>query len=261
MGQERIKSPFGWVGNKEKFLDKILKHIDYEPDYYVEPFAGSGVVLLNTEPHFCDVLNDLNKNVVNFFKVLQDPDTLEELLFKMEMHPYSREQFQDYLNSELEGLDAAVAFWYLTIASFSKKGQHFGRRMENSSDAKKIYDRLPFFRKIHERLLDVKVLNKDCFEVIEKYDSESTIFYIDPPYVSAYNGMYDEEDFGEREHRRLLQLIGDIDGKVILSGEPCDYYDEMKYWDYRECWQAQANIGSREKGRYECVWVKHSTVM
>lgn len=259
-----IEAPFVWAGSKKAHLDHILPHIPANTTRFVDAFGGSGVVLLNTPFHKLDVYNDLNSNVVNFFRVLRDKDTLDELIHKLEMHPHSREQFDVYRASKFDfpdPVDQAVAWYYTIETSFSRLGRHYGRNMQASFETRRVYERLPLFEQVHLRLRHCYIENKNAFEIVREYDDPKTVFYLDPPYTETQHGTYIGPTFGEKDHRALLDLIRTVRGRVILSGEPCSYYDEVDFWDFKEVWPAPVRIKSesRHKGRLECLWVKHST--
>jgi DNA adenine methylase len=82
--------PFGWYGGKYSHLDWLLPLLP-KCHHYCEPFAGSGAVLLNREPSPVETYNDLDGEVVNFFRVSRDHS--EDLLKAIALTPFSREEF------------------------------------------------------------------------------------------------------------------------------------------------------------------------
>lgn len=257
-----IEAPFVWPGSKKAHLDKILPLIPYT-SRFVDAFGGSGIVLLNTPFHILDVYNDLNGNVVNFFRVIREKETLDEFVHKMELHAHSREQFDEYVinrHTLPDPVDRAVAWYYTIETSFSRLGRHYGRNMQASAETRRVYERLPGLEQIHLRIRNCYIECKNAFDIIREFDHPETVFYLDPPYTGTQHGTYSGPQFSEEDHKALLALIGEVQGTVILSGEPCDYYDDMDYWDYTDKWPAPVRIKSesRHKGRYECVWVKNA---
>lgn len=259
-----IEPPFIWPGNKRMHLEHILPHVPMNCNRFVDVFGGSGVVLLNTPFHEFDVFNDLNSHVVNFFRVIRKRETLDEFVKQMELHVHSREQFEEYRESRdllLDPVERAVAWYYTIETSFSRLGRHYGRNMRASYETRRVYERLQHLEQVHLRIRHCYIENKNAFELALEHDSPDTTFYMDPPYINTQHGTYKHDDFGPKKHRDLLELIDQLKGKVILSGEPCEMYDEYDYWEFTDKWAAtsRVNNGDRSQGRIECLWVKPST--
>jgi len=111
---------------------------------------------------------------------------------------------------------------------------------------------------VHERLRDVKVLNRPALDVIRSEDGEATLFYLDPPYLPetrAAREVYDLE-MSEADHRELLALLRSVKGKVILSGYPSRLYDEALASWTRHAFDLPNNAaGGATKGREtEVIW-------
>ena len=78
--------PFGWYGGKFSHLDWLLPLLP-ECHHYCEPFSGSGAVLLNRPPSPVETFNDLDGEVVNFFRALRDQK--EKLVEAIGLTPFS----------------------------------------------------------------------------------------------------------------------------------------------------------------------------
>lgn len=262
----RIEPPFVWAGSKMNHLSHVLPFIPPSTKRFVDAFGGSGAVLLNTPFHELDVFNDLNSNVANFFMVLQNRDTMEELIGKLELLVHSREIFDSWRDKfradrwDFDSkVDQAVAWYYTIQVSFSRLGRHYGRNMRASFETRRVYERIPYFEQVHLRIRHAYIENKNALELIKEFDSKDTVFYLDPPYWDTHVGTYKGPLFGDSEHKALIDLIGRLKGRVILSGSECPYYDEVDFWSYKEKWPAEKKIKieSRSEGRMECLWVKH----
>jgi len=254
-----IEPPFIWPGNKRMHLDKVLPLLPYT-SRFVDVFGGSGVVLLNTPFHELDVFNDINSHVANFFRCLAHRATKRRLIHQIEMHVHSRELFEEYRedkDSIEDPVDRAVAWFYTIETSFSRLGRHYGRNMQASFETRRVYERLKYFEQVHLRVRHCYIENKNAFDLAMEYDAPDTVFYMDPPYINNPTGTYKHNEIN---HHNLLQLIGMLQGHVVLSGEPNDLYDSQHYWSHIEKWPAASRIKatSRSKGRFECLWVKPS---
>src|SRR5438046_8190266 len=79
---------FGYYGGKFSHLDFILPHLPNHYTHYCEPFGGSGAILINRDPAVIETYNDLDSEVVNFFRCLRDKH--EELIRAISLTPFSR---------------------------------------------------------------------------------------------------------------------------------------------------------------------------
>jgi DNA adenine methylase len=229
----------------------MLKHIlKIMPPHriYVEVFGGSGKVLLNKKPSEIEVWNDFDRKIANLFHVVAFK--FEEFYEKTRFLVYSRELYKTYLKElkgtgmiELGDVDMAVKMYYVLSGTFGGGGSGFKysgfafSRREN--EARRYWNRLEKLEQIRERLAGVLIECDDFEKVIRRWDSEETLFYLDPPYFGVETYY---EGFSVEDHKRLLSLLKEIKGKWLLSGYANELYD-------REL--ASFN-------RFEFVSIKHS---
>lgn len=218
---------FGYPGGKTTIAPWI---IDYFPEHsvYVEPFGGSASVLMQKPKASAEVYNDINSDCVAFFQAVKSH--ADELKKWIENTPYSRELYEKWQTEFNEGVrpddtvEQAGRFWFLTAASFgSKIHQGGGTFSVMKTDCKKShYGPVRWQRKgdnvknIRDRFHNVQIENLDCVEVLEKYDSEDTFFYCDPPYVDVGEDYYRTED-GGFNHSRFVDSLHDLEGKWLVS--------------------------------------------
>ena len=206
-----LRPPINRMGGKSRLRKTI---IDIIPEHicYVEPFFGAGWVYFGKEKSEVEVINDIDKELVNLFRMLKEhPEEVERVL-KYEF--ISRDKFAAYKNMNVEymtEIQRAVRYLYLISNSFGSRGVSFGY-----GAVKKPYQKIfkQDFENLRERLTNTYVENKSVFEVIEKYDRPGTLFFCDPPYLdtSAYNNKFELED-----HIRLRDVLSNIQGKFILT--------------------------------------------
>lgn len=245
--------------------DEILKNFPKSYDLYVEGFGGSGSVLFAKKVTPAEIYNDLDQNVYSLFSVIQNEEQLNELSRRMALLCYSeqfREDFKQQLkDSSVVGIDRALAFLYVSRSSFNSVGgfsitHKYIRNgvMRSIHDYLSCIDRLP---EIHERLKRVVIINRDIFELLDKYDEPGVFMYLDPPYVSetrTSNTKYNHE-FTIQDHERFVNRVLNFSGKVLISG-----YDHPIY-DILEASGKFMKISfpdPNNKDRTECLWRNYS---
>lgn len=254
-----------WHGGKWKLAPWIISHFPPH-QVYVEPFGGAASVLMRKPRSYGEVYNDLDQDVVNLFRVLQNPLSAEALRVKLRLTPFSREEFETgYLDCD-DPIERARRLVILCFMGFGSNGHNKATRTgfrANSNrsgttpahDWANYPDRLPA---IIERLRGVVIENREAIEVMGQHDSAETLHYVDPPYIwetcsSAMhrNRRYTHELDAEG-HRRLLAFLLSLDGAIVLSGYPHDSYDQaLDGWRRIEI-DAHAD-GARD--RVEVIWL------
>ena len=204
-----------WVGGKRRLAKKILP-IFPEHKCYVEPFAGGAALFFLKEPAKVEVLNDINLDLVNLYRVVQHH--LDEFVRQFRWALTSRkiyEWLQDTPPDVLTDIQKAARFYYLQKLAFGGKvsGQTFGtattskprlnllRIEEELSDA-------------HLRISNIYIEHLPWDKCIEKYDRPHTLFYCDPPYYGTEGyGV----DFGLEQYDRMAELAKSIKGNMVIS--------------------------------------------
>lgn len=242
-----IRAPFGYIGNKESSTEYILKELPHR-NIYVEVFGGSGTILLSREPCPLEVYNDRFGGVTAFYRVLRDPVLLDKLLGRIELTIHSREEFiwcRDTWDIVEDEVERAARWYYMNQNSFSKKGQFFARATSGRAQhGNAMRNNLKWFPAVHERLRNVQVENQDWRLCLKDYDSEDTVFYLDPPYLSYAKGCYKHE-ISKEEHIELCERIFQLKGFVALSGYGDDITRELygHYpWDTVREWSTNCSM-------------------
>ncbi len=234
---KRLRSPIIWFGGKGNMVDKILPLLPPHK-IYVEPFGGGASILLAKPPSEIEVYNDLNSDLVNFFRVLRDKDKFEQFYQKVCLTPYSREEY-NYCKNTWENVDDEIerAYRWFVVARMSFSG-NFGAswKYNVTSSSKKmsktvadwlsIIDMLP---EICERLMQVQIENNDFRKILQTYDTPETLFYMDPPYVpeTRKSGEYKHEMTLE-DHEELVNILLNLKGMVVLSGYNHECYKPLE---------------------------------
>ncbi len=227
----RVMAPFRWPGGKGILASWIVKYIP-NGRTYVEPFAGAASVLWHLpKPFPVEVLNDIDGDIVNFYRVLQDKSKFEILLHRLVFTPYARAEFRRALrilrSSEASDIDRAWAFFVIHNQGFSGMGRSEGNwsrsitesRNGMASTTSKLRSRLKVLAQLHDRISRVQIDNIDGIECIKYWDTADTVFYIDPPYIPEtrrYHLFYKTEP-DLSYHERLVETLLQVKGKVLLS--------------------------------------------
>ena len=262
---KKIRSPITYFGGKGNHLGKILPLIP-EHKCYCEVFGGGASVLLAKDPASVEVYNDIDSNLIDFFRLLQRPDDFEKFLFKCETTPYSKEMFQEYCDTwkTYEDPIERVYRWFcLARMSFNglvgNKGWSTASVRNRAQAWRDTVDMLP---EIVYRLRRVQIDNDSWENILDRYDGEDTVLYLDPPYVQSTrkSGGYKHE-MDDSDHERLIADIQTVQGKVLLSGYDNPIYEKLGWerTDYETTCYSAHNKHSKGKDhkRIESVWYNY----
>jgi DNA adenine methylase len=261
---------FGWYGGKFSHLNWLLPQLP-ECHHYCEPFAGSAAVLLNREPSPVETYNDVDGEVVNFFRVLRDQK--ERLIEAIGLTPFAREEFyravaRNGASHELPDWERARLFFVRArqartgLAQTASLGRWANCKNTSRAGMSGVVSRwlgsVADLPEIALRLLAVQIENRPALEVIRLYDGRGTLFYCDPPYVHATRGDPKAYRFemSDGEHRELARLLHVIKGKAAVSGYRCPLMDEL-YDGWRREEAPPKVCHSVKKARREAVWMNY----
>lgn len=208
--KQMINPPISRMGGKSKLRKKIIEMIP-EHICYCEVFFGAGWVYFGKNESKVEVINDVDKELVNLFKMIKYHSPEVERMLEFEFS--SRDKFEEYKNCTVEYLTEihrSVRFLYLITQSFAAKGDNYGYAI-TGKPKQQIYKDL---KDIRERLKNTYVENLDFSKLIEKYDREGTFFFCDPPYFETAGY---KSNFGEKEHLQLRDILKNIKGKFLLT--------------------------------------------
>lgn len=238
-----IRAPFSYPGGKSRSVNTITDLLPYRK-VYVEPFGGSGAVLLARKSCPLEVFNDRYAGVVAFYRVVRDEQKLSTFLERLRTIVHAREEFRwckDTWQNCTDDVERAARWYYMTMCSFGSLGRNFGRATSGKNTmASKIRNKFPEFWPLHDRIKDVMFENQDWQQMVTDFDQEDAVFYMDPPYLTAYRGTYKHE-MNDDEHRYLLDTIMSMDAFVAVSGFANELYDKYP-WDERHTWDVAQSI-------------------
>jgi len=259
---------FGWYGGKYNHLEWLLPLLP-KCHHYCEPFGGSAAVLLNRPPSPVETYNDLDGEVVNFFRVLREQK--DALIEAIGLTPFSREEFHIACSPPMRpisSLERARRFFVRArqvrtgLAQTASLGRWANCRHTSRAGMSGAVSRwlgsVESLPEIAERLLRVQIENRPALEIIDLYDSPDTLFYCDPPYPHESRGdtsAYSYE-MSDAEHREFARRLRKIRGRAAVSGYHCTLYDQL-FEDWR-CMESPAKLcHSIKKMRREVLWTNY----
>lgn len=215
----------------------IIKHFP-EHRCYVEPFAGSGAVLLRKAPSQFEIYNDLDGAIVGFFKLLRErPD---ELIRALLFTPYSRREYDAAFEPAADELENARRLFILAWQGFGgprkqmRTGWKYQHRAWHTGRSDQITEwcQARELLPIVERLQHVQLENDDALKVIKRFDGTDTLFYCDPPYpADTRNAKWSKSayscEINGQYHYHLCNELNKIEGLAIISTYPNALYDEL----------------------------------
>ncbi len=260
---------FGWYGGKFSHLDFLLPLLP-KCFHYCEPFGGSGAILINREPSSVETYNDLDSEVVNFFRVLREEK--EKLVEAISLTPFSREEFSlaCELNPNLSNLERARRFYVRArqvrtgLAQTATLGRWANCKNTSRSGMSGVVSRwlggIESLEFIADRFLRVQIENRPAIEIINLYDGKETLFYCDPPYIHETRGdtksyRYEMTDL---QHKELADVLNSTKGLVAFSNYECELLDRLYPTPkWKKHYSPLRTIHSTKDKRQEVLWTNY----
>jgi DNA adenine methylase len=254
-------------GGKFLLADWICEHL---PPHrvYTEAFGGAASVLLRKPRVYGEVLNDLDGEVVNVFRILQDPRQAAELERLLRVTPFARAEFEASYEPAFESVEQArrtITRSFMGFGSAAHNSDHKTGFRANSNrsgttpaqDWAHYPEALAFFT---GRLQGVVIECRPAAEVIEQHDGAEVLHYVDPPYPhetrrfkARKTGQVYRHELTDADHRTLATVLRAVTGMVVLSGYACPLYDEELFPDWHRVTRRALADGARE--REEVLWL------
>ena len=265
-GKSRHLMVMPYYGGKFNHLDFLLPLFPKDKKHLVDVFGGGGSVALNA-PFPKVTYNDVNRRLVTFFRVLRDrPDELRRAIG---LTPNSRYEYAEAIRWEgwddLDELEQArrvhTALSQARNSSISERMNHTGwsysQKGKNRRSWVKNDDDLEEAALILRGRIELENLSWD--DILERYDHENVVFYLDPPYLpetrkakKAY-----ECELSYEEHERMCFMLTKIKSKAVLSGYDSELYNStLKGWT-RLAKKVFASSADGDE-RHECVWLNYA---
>jgi len=259
-----------YLGGKFRNSDWVQS---FFPDHflYVEAFAGAASVLMTKKPSQREIYNDLDSEICNVFRVLRDKP--QQLINAIELTPYSRSEWELSYKPSEDPVEQARRTIFRSFSSFGSAGATKGKSgfrvscgFKSSYPVKKWNEYPCYIEDFKNRLKNVLIENRPALDLIKEHDSETTLFYLDPPYVLDTRVMgsgskYYQFEMTNQQHKDLITVIKNLQGFVVLSG-----YDHEIYKPLTDAGWQKHSTRSRAAGfrgtvsRIETVWVNPKVI-
>ena len=257
---------FPYYGGKNSHLGWLLPLLPYT-DRYVEPFGGSAAVLMNRDRSPVEVYNDIDNDVVNFFRVLREQH--DELIDLLHLTPYSKTEFHNAHEPTDDPLERARRFFTEIRQSFlgkrrEGKSQTWALGLQLDSTFSKAANRwlgsIEKLKAVAIRFMGVHIECRPANYIIKAYDDPNSFQYLDPPYIPESRVSHGDfrYEMTKEEHKELLELVLSCESKFAISSYDNSLYNEMlKDW-FRFEDKLKGLAGPRGK-RQEILYTNYDT--
>jgi DNA adenine methylase len=255
-----MKPPVSYYGGKTTIADQIVALL---PDHhhYVEPFAGSLAVLLAKSPSKMETVNDLDGELITFWRVLRDRGT--DLVRAVELTPHSRAEHQAAYEPAGDDLETARRVWVRLTQGRSGSMRRTGWRhyVDPAGSSIGMPEYLDAYRRrmppAADRLMGVSLEARPAIDVIQRYGQHpDVLLYVDPPYLRSTRSStnYRHEMPTEVEHRELAEALRAARAAVVLSGYASDLYADLYAGWHRSDIATGTGQGDGWQARTEVLW-------
>lgn len=256
-----LRPPFAYYGGKTRLAPAIAAALPAHTQY-VEPYAGSLAVLFAKTPARLETVNDLDGDIVHFWRVLRErPD---DLVRACALTPHARTERTAALTRpvDLDDVERARRIWVCLSAGRTGTLRNTGWRYDTSDAAstsmpRRLAGYVARIEAVADRLRSVSLEHRDALEVIEAYGTgRRTVIYADPPYVGEVRARnYRTEMTSATDHHALAERLHACQATVVLSGYASELYDRDLYRDwYRTELRAHTSQSGTWEHRTEVLW-------
>lgn len=258
-----------WHGGKWRLAPWILSHFTAHR-VYVEPYGGAASVLLRKDRAYSEIYNDLDGEVVNLMRVLQDPRRAARLVEMLSLTPFARAEFEIAYRRTRNSVERARRLTIRAYMGFGSDGHNIDvrtgfRANSNRSNTTPAHDWANYpltLQHTIDRLAGVVIESRPALDVMRHHDADDALHYVDPPYLPETRSEKSRKGGGKyhayahemsvEDHVELLAFLQTLRGKVVLSGYPAALYDDaLEGWSRFE----KAALSDGAKPRTEVLWL------
>lgn len=246
---KKMNSPISWPGGKRLLANRLVGMFP-EHTCYASVFAGALWDLFKKQPSVCEVVNDINSELINFFNVIKKKPY--QFVLEMQWDLISRESFLKYKAEleEQEGLtdvERAKRFFYVLKTSFGGKRTVYGY-VRTDHPKLNLINLEDIIIATHNRLKRVNIECLDWRAFIPKYDTQNTFFYMDPPYRCETSKQVYIQAFTDQDFCEFSECLKGVKGLFLLSLNDDEFIRELfKDFDIKEVDTLYSLSGSPKK--------------
>jgi DNA adenine methylase len=263
------RPPVRWHGGKFLLARDILPFLPAHR-FYTEAFGGGAGVLLQKPRCHGEVYNDLDDDIVTLFRVLQDPAQAARFTELLLVTPFARREFEiayDPTDDPIERSRRLVIRSFMGFGSnahsltgrgHQSTGFRASSRRSGTTPANDWANLPAAYAAIIERMRGVVIEHRDALKVLQRHDDADVLHYVDPPYVHETRSTFKSGKMAYKfemdltSHARLLEVLRQLSGMVVLSGYAHALYDQQLA-DWRRVEIAALADGARP--RTEVLWI------
>jgi DNA adenine methylase len=267
-----------YYGSKRRIAPWLISHFP-EHDNYIEPFFGGGEPFFSKQPSKNEIINDMNREVVNFFYVLREK--FDEFVQAIQLTPYARNEIdlanetakappawtwddeqKRYRPVDFDEVELARRFYVRSRQGRSGNSSAWRTTWRCEYTRKRARSYIDDFNGVKhifdaaERLKCAQIENMDALDLIRKYDTPESLFYVDPPYPRETRGQSWRQAYAyemtTEQHQELGGLLRNIEGMAIISSYPNRLYDQMFSDWHCETIETYDNL---KQVKIEAVWI------
>lgn len=249
-----------YFGGKWRIAPWIISHFP-KHSVYCEPFTGSASVLLQKDRSKIEVVNDIDRRVINFFEILRESPN--EFMRLVDLTPFSRSELLKAYTQTGNRIEDARRFFVLCWQSYGsllkrKTGWTMEKGYRNWKTRVESWNTMDHLLTVADRLKQVQFECDDALAVIKRWDTDHTLFYVDPPYVKnvrgkGWNKEAYEHDIPDSYHTNLANLLHRIKGMAIVSGYDSEIYADL-FADWKK-YSIQNRTTKTTTIKTEVIWL------
>lgn len=271
-----------WHGGKFRMAARLIELFPAHR-VYTEVYCGGASVLMQKPRCYSELVNDLDRAIIEVFYVLQDRKKAARLEALLRVTPFSREEFElsyrparndverarrtiirsfmGFGSDSVTRLKASRAGFNTRISSVMCTGFRWNSNRSGTTAATDWGNYPDQISAFCERLQGVTIERRDALSIIEKIDRPDCLHYVDPPYPWTVRSSRSEHryryEMSDQDHERLAHVLKNVFGMVVISSYRGSLYDRLyKNWE-RIAWTGGqfCSANSRSQTRTECVWL------
>lgn len=262
----RKRPAIRYHGGKWRLAPWIISHFGPHK-VYTEAFGGGASVLLRKDKSYAEIYNDMDGEIVNFFRVLRDH--AKEFERRVRLTPFAREEFDLSYEPCDDPIEQArrtlvrggMGFGSSGTSGLQRTGFRGSATRSGTTPAHVWSNQIANLSAICERLGGVVIENRPGIDVIQYHDAPSTLHYVDPPYAHVTRTRSSKKSYRyemtDDDHESLAEVLHHVKGAVILSGYDCELYARL-YAGWAK--QTKSAFADQAKPRVECLWLNARAV-